>query len=132
MAVIKNRYNEVFEVEMDGWCYGIANYPGEVFPGLIHRVIKEIGPVFQSAITNHYCFNVLDLSAKLSKAAKYLVSEKEIAFSILSFLPNPALLNETERGVLTEVVDQVEKKYGGALRRLNRRWHLEMNLKSAA
>ena len=125
MLPVKDSYDEIFKIEMDGWCYGITNYPGEIFPGLIHRVIKELSPSFREAIEHHLVFNVIETSQKFSKAAKYLISDKEIAFSILSQLPNPAALDEDAQFVLAQVIDQVERTYGGALERLQKKWGWE-------
>jgi hypothetical protein len=57
--------------------------------------------------------------------SKYLVDEREITFSILSQLPNPATLGEDGQFVLGQIVDQVEQAYGGALERLERKWSTE-------
>ena len=118
-------FEEIFKVEIDGWCYGIANYPGEVFPGLVHRVVKELAPSFKAAIDHGVVFDILDISLKLSRAAKYLVDEREICFSILAQLPNPASLNEEGQFTLAQIIDQAEQAHGGALERLEKKWKLE-------
>ena len=118
-------YDEIFNIEMDGWCYGIQNYPGEIFAGLLHAVVKEISPAFKLAIQHNYVFNALELSAKLSKAAKYLVHEKEIAFSIVAQLPSPLDLSEDEQFVMAQIIDQVEQAYGGVIERLERKWSFD-------
>ena len=110
---------------MDGWCYGIQNYPGEIFPGLVHAVVKELAPGFKLAIKHNYVFDVLDLSARLSKAAKYLVHEQEIAFSIMAHLPSPSEFDEDGQFVLAQLIDQVEQAYGGVVERMERKWTLE-------
>jgi hypothetical protein len=125
MLPVKDRYDEVFSVEIDGWCYGITKYPGEVFPALVHSVVKELGPSFRTAIEANHVFDILDIATRLSRAAKYLVDEREIAFSMLSQLPSPHLLGEEAQFVLAQVIDQVEQAYGGALDRLERKWNLE-------
>lgn len=125
MLPVKDSYDEVFKVEMEGWCYGIANYPGEIFPGLVHRVIKELGPSFREAIEHHLVFNVIETSQKFSKSAKYLINDKEIAFSILSTLPNPSVLDEDAQFIMAQIIDQVERAYGGALDRLQKKWGWE-------
>ena len=127
-----NNFSEVFALEIDGWCYGISNYPGEIYPGLVHRIIREVKPAFDAAIANQHVFEVSDIASRLSKAAKYLISEKEIAFSIMSHLPNPMQLDERGKRTLAQIVNSAELKYSGALARLQRRWHLEENLRSAA
>jgi hypothetical protein len=122
MFKVKDKFDEIFKVEIEAWCYGIATYPAEIFPALIHRVVKELGVTFREAIINHMAFDVIDVATKISKAGKYLVDEKEIAFSILAQLPNPNVLDEEGQYVLANVIDQVEQAYGGALERLQRRW----------
>ena len=125
MSENKNSYEEIFKVELDGWCYGITNYPGEIFPGLVHRVVKELGPTFVAALEHNVIFDILDISMKLSKAAKYLVDEREICFSILAQFPHPTTLKEDGQFALAQVIDQVEQAYGGALDRLNKKWNIE-------
>jgi hypothetical protein len=119
---VLDRYDQVFEMEMEGWCYGITNYPGEVSSKLIHYIIREIADVFRAALEHNVIFDIIDLSTRISRAAKYLVDEREIAFSILANFPNPITLSEDAQFALGQVVDQVEKSYGGALVRLERKW----------
>jgi hypothetical protein len=132
MLAVKDRYDEVFNVEVDGWCYGIANYPGEVFPALVHSVVKEMAPSFTAAIESNVIFDVLDVATRLSRAAKYLIDDREITFSILSQLPGPSSLSEDGQFVLAQIIDQVEQAYGGALERLERKWNLERRRSSNA
>ena len=126
------RYGEIFEIEAEGWCYGIQNYPGEIFPALVHAVVREMGPWFLDSIQNGYVFDPLKLGADISKAAKYLIHEKEVAFSIVAQLPHPSSLNETEQFVMAQIVDKVEKEYGGVIDRLQRKWFFESKRKEAA
>jgi hypothetical protein len=121
MEVI-DRYDEIFAIELDGWCYGIQNYPGEVFPGLVHAVVRELRPGFKKAIEHNVPFDVLKVSKSISRAAKYLVHEKEIAFSVLAQLPSPLELDEDGQYIMAMIIDQVEQEYGGALERLQRKW----------
>lgn len=125
MSEVLDRYDEVFNVEVDGWCYGVANYPGEVFPGLVHRVVQELAPTFRSAIEHNHVFDILDVSLRFSRAAKYLVDEREICFSILAQLPHPSTLTEDGQFVLAQIIDQAEQAYGGALERLEKKWLVE-------
>ena len=120
-----DNFEEVFRVEIDGWCYGIANYPGEIFPGLIHRVIKELSNSFRAAIERGVVFDILDISLKLSRAAKYLVDEREICFSILAQLPNPSTLDEDAQFTVAQIIDQAEQAHGGAIERLEKKWKLD-------
>lgn len=125
----KDRYDEVFQVEVEGWCYGITNYPGEVFPGLVHRIIKELAPSFRAAVEHHVVFDLLDISLKFSRAAKYLVDEREICFSILGQMPHPSSLDPDAQYVMAQIIDQAEQAYGGALERLEKLWAIEKSTK---
>ena len=132
---VKHSFNEIFDVEVDGWCYGLTHFPGEIHPAIVFRVIKELSLAFNEAVKAHYVFNVLDLALKLSRSAKYLVGEREIAFAILAELPNPLELSEEEQFIVAQIVDQVEQAYGGVVERLTRKWrqdHERVRTKRAA
>jgi hypothetical protein len=124
MFPVKNRYDEVFQIEIDGWCFGITNYPGEVSPQIVHRIIRELASGFQSAIEHNVVFDINDLAARFSKAARYLIHEKELAFAIIAQLPNPATLLEEQQCVLGLVIDKVEQVYPGALESFYKRWQV--------
>jgi hypothetical protein len=125
MSGVKNRYDEVFQIEMEGWAYGLANYPGEIFPELVFRVIRELESSFVAALQHGHAFNILELSEIFSKAAKYLVHEKDISFCILSILPLPSSLDLDAQFTMAQVIDQVEQTYGGALERMEKKWKWE-------
>ena len=125
MLKVIDRYDEIFEIEIDGWCYGVANFPGEISTGLVHRVVRELTDVFRAAIEHNYVFNILGVAEKISKAAKYLIDEREITFSILAQLPNPVTISEDQQFVLAQIVDQAEQAYGGAIERLEKKWAWE-------
>jgi len=127
---IKDHFDEVFEIEMDGWSHGISNYPGEIFPGLVHSIVKELRPSFKAAFEYNYVFNIHKIATKFAKATKFRVPEKEIAFSILAQFPNPAGLTEDEQFVMAQIIDQVEQEYGGALDRLKSKWNHERRFKN--
>jgi hypothetical protein len=115
-------YEEVFQVEIDGWCYGIENYPGEFYPNLVHIIIREMKPMLKGVLEKGVVFNIIQIAEKLAKASKYRVHEKELAFSILAQLPNPSELGEDGQFAMAQVLDKVEQVYEGVLERLERRW----------
>lgn len=126
MIKVKDKYDEIFQIEMEGWAYGIANYPGEIFPELVFRVIQELEGSFLMAIKHYHAFNIIELSQLFSKAAKYLVHEQDIAFCILSLFPSPAKLGDMDAAcVMGQIIDQVEQAHGGALERLEKKWKWE-------
>ncbi len=115
---------------MEGWCFGITNYPGEVSPQIVHRIVRELASSFQAAIEHNVVFDILDLAGKFSAAARCLVHEHEIAFAIMAQLPNPANLHEDQQCILGMVIDKVEQKYPGALETFYKRW--QIGVKEAA
>jgi hypothetical protein len=128
---VKGHFDEIFSIDIDGWCYGVQNYPGELFPGLVHAVIRELAPTFRGALEHNFVFDILDVSKRISRAAKFLVHEKEICFAILAHLPNPTTLEEEAQYTLAHVIDQVEQHYGGALTRLQKKWAWEREQQAA-
>jgi hypothetical protein len=124
MFPVKNRYDEVFEIEIDGWVFGLTNYPGEISAPVVHRIIRELATSFYAAIEHNVVFNVLEIAGKFSEAARFLIHEQEIALAIVAQLPNPANLMEEQQCVLGLVIDQVEQAYPGALDNFYKRWQI--------
>jgi hypothetical protein len=124
MFPVKNRYDEVFEIEIDGWCFGLNNYPGEISAPVIHRIIRELATSFQAAIEHNVVFNVIKIAGKFAEASRFLIHEQEIAMAIMAQLPNPATLFEEQQCVLGLVIDQVEQAYPGALESFYKRWQI--------
>jgi hypothetical protein len=124
MFQVKDRYDEVFEIEIDGWVFGLTNYPGEVSPQIVHRIIRELATSFHLAIDHNVVFSPLKIAAKFSEAARFLIHEQEIAMAIVAQLPNPATLAEEQQCVLGLVIDQVEQAFPGALESFYARWKI--------
>ncbi|MEZ4753127.1 MAG: hypothetical protein R3A13_02315 [Bdellovibrionota bacterium] len=129
---VRDHFNEYFDIEMDGWVHGITNYPGEVYKELVHTIIRELKPAFEQSITHFYAFDIVSISLRFSKAAKYLIHEKEVAFCILAQFPHPQQLDEDSQFIMAQIIDQVEHEWGGAVERLNRKWNLTSNSQEAA
>lgn len=135
MIIPKHRYDEIFEIEVDGWCYAIARFEGEISPSIVHRLLKEFAPSLQRSVECHYAFDPLAVARRISKSAKYLISEKEVLFCLLTHLPRPDGLNEEAQYVLAMIVDQAERVYAGVLPRLEKKWkgeRLEAERRKAA
>lgn len=128
---VNGKYDEVFKVEIDCWCYGLNKFPGEMTGALVHRVIREMQPIFRGAVDNNFVFDLLYTARLIAVAVNDILSEKEIVFSILAQLPGPHELTEDGQFVLAQIVDQAEQEYGGVLDRLERRWRGERESKSA-
>jgi hypothetical protein len=100
---------------VERWCFGLAQYPGEINTRLVHFAVREMRGDLQEAIEACCVIDVLDTALQLSRAAKYLVDEREIAYQILQTLPDPTALNEEQQFTLCQIVDQVENAYGDAI-----------------
>ena len=124
MFLVKDRYDEVFQIELDGWCFGITNYPGEISPNIIHRIVRELAASLQAAIEHNVAFNILEISENISIATRGRVHTKEIALAMIAQLPNPAILQEEQQCVLGVIIDTVDREYTGALESFYRRWNL--------
>jgi hypothetical protein len=122
MFPVKDRYDEVFDIEIDGWVFGLTNYPGEISPQIIHRIIRELATSFHLAIDHNVVFNPLHIAARFSEAARFLIHEQEIVMAIVAQLPNPATLADEQQCVLGMIIDQVEQAYPGALTSFYDRW----------
>ncbi len=115
--------DELFWETVDGWAYGIKNYPGEIYPELVYQVVKELGDDIRLAIRCELIVDLIKIGEKFNAAAKYLVPEKELAFNLLAQLPSPSQLKtENQLFSLAQAIDSVEKKIPGAIERLERKW----------
>ncbi len=117
-----NQFAEIYEVELECWCYGLKGVNKGIDNSVLHKVIKEFAPVLHEAVRNLYVCNILETAERLVKASKLKVSEREIAFYILSMLPAPVELNEEQQNTVLQIVDIVEKVYSGAAQRLEKKW----------
>jgi hypothetical protein len=115
-------YEEVFAIEIEGWCHGIAQYPGEIFPALVFSIIKELAPSFRQAIVAGVEFDIPDISMTISRSAKYLVDEQEIAIRIFLTLPHPETIPVQSHTTLRGVVEKVELMYPGIFELLEEKW----------
>ncbi len=108
-------YNkEIFDVEIEGWCYGLRNYPGEVYTELVSCVLDEVSPCFKAALEVGYAFNVLDIAEKFVEAGHYIVDHYTITKLICQKLPNPSKIeDEDELYVVANILDKIESQYVG-------------------
>lgn len=118
-------YKDLFVIEIEGWCHGIAKYSGEISSVLVFSVVKALAPAFRRAISELYVFDIIDVATKISKAAKYLVSEQDITFKILSNFPDPVTVTEDQQYIIAQILEKVEKKHGGAIGILEEKWRNE-------
>lgn len=123
-----NSFSQIYNVELECWCYGISNTTEKVDHRVLHQVIKSFAPVIREAIENLYVIDVVDTAKRLVESGKCKPSEqKEIAFYILSILPTPCELTKEQNDVLIHIVNQVEDVYVGAFQRLEKKWKATNN-----
>lgn len=113
--ITNSSYNkEVFDVEIEGWCYGLRNYPGEVYTELVSSVLDEVSPCFKAALEIGLAFDVLKIAEKFVEATHYIVDHYTITKLICQKLPNPNKMDdEDELYVIAEILDKIEKQYVG-------------------
>jgi len=129
---VADKYNEIFEIEIDCWCYGFAKFPGEITPALVHRVIKELTTIFRAAIDHNYVFNLHETAQLVHESIGGVIDEKEITHAILAQFPQPFELSEDGQFIMAQIIDQAEQRYGGVLERLEKRWKSSRPQKKSA
>lgn len=120
---MQNKFEEAFEVDISGWCYGLKHYPGEMHGALVHGIIREMSPIFYESICNNYAFDLVKVAQRICQACKYLIAEVEVVYSILAKIPSPRYFkNEDQMFTIATILDGVEKKYPGVITRMESRW----------
>ncbi len=118
-------YAQIFKEEIASYLSALEEYPGEIFPELVFRLVRELENTFVKAIENEYAFPVLEIGEEIAAASKYLVHPKDISFCILSVLPSPNNFGEDAQFTMANIIDQVEQEHGGAIERLEKKWRWE-------
>jgi len=134
MVLTKERptYRRLFPIELQSWQEAISKFDGEVNDELVYDCLDLVFPAFRKAIECGVVFDVMEISSQFSRAAKYLVDERMIAFKILASLPDPLTLQEDERMVLSAITEKVEDRYKGTVAYLERKWALDRRRAQAA
>ena len=121
----KLSFADLFDIEMEGWCIGIKKNIDNLDPRSILQVISELYGVFHAAIEKNYVFNIIAVAEHFSVAANRKVNQKTIVFYILSLFPHPKDLTAEQKKTMDQIIDQVEDTFGGAHKRLQKRWNME-------
>lgn len=116
-------FEEIFEIELKCWCFGISNSNEKLDQKLLHRILKEFSNIFRESIENLYEFDLIQTSKRLIVAGNCDIPEREVVFHILSYLPTPCELTKEQNEVLNNIVTKVENIYGGAFERLAKKWN---------
>lgn len=119
---MSSSFGELLELELECWCHGLTRVQGRVDVSVLHEVIQEFAPVLGQAIEELVPCNIISITKRLLRASRCRVSEKEIAFYLLSHLPLPKDLNERQIEILNSTIESVENVYSGAFSRLRKKW----------
>jgi hypothetical protein len=118
-------FEKAFRLEVDSWCYGLANLQETILPGVVHRVIKELSPILKKSLEEGYALSISEAAQALEVACGKVVPEKEIAFALIAQLPDPKVLNATGKEVFALIIAQAERKYGKVVQRVKEKFQLE-------
>jgi hypothetical protein len=119
---VNKSFEEIFEIELKCWCFGISQTSEKVDHKVLHRIIKEFSSVFRESIEQLYAFDIIETAQRLIEASRSSVSEREIAFYILSYLPTPSELTKEQSQVLELIIQKLEDTHGGAFERVEKKW----------
>ena len=119
---MSNSFEEVFEIELKCWCYGLERVDEAVDASVLHKVIKEFSPVLKEAVQREYEFSIVDVAMRFVTAAKCKNLLREIVYYIASHLPAPFELSETEKQTLQRIIITAERKYQGINKRYETKW----------
>ena len=120
--LVKDGYDTIFQNEIECWTYGLSSFPGELSAELVHRVIREMSPVFKGAVSHNFVFDLIETADLLCNACRNAVQQRDMIFSILIHLQPPYELDEESQFVLAQIIDQAEAVYGDVLDAMERKW----------
>jgi hypothetical protein len=115
-------YQEIFNIEINGWCHGLSQYPGEISQTLVFSAVQALGASFRRAILEKSTIDIPDIANRLSKASKYLVSEQDIVLRILANFPHPSSVDAESQQIMGQIIDQVDRKFKGIKSLLELKW----------
>ncbi|MGI6680780.1 MAG: hypothetical protein ACOX3T_04775 [Bdellovibrionota bacterium] len=109
---------DIFDLEIQAWCYGLKNYPGEIYTDLVLAVIDEVTPCFIEALKSNLQFSVVDIANKFVEASHYVVDHYTITKLICQKLPNPNELTDNandmdELYLIANILSEIEEHYVG-------------------
>ena len=115
---------KTFDNEIESWCYGLRNYPGEIYTELISALFDEIAPSFHEMIKTGQPFNVLEIAEKFVEASHYIIDHYTITKLICQKFPNPNNLTDMDMlYTIAQMLDEIEKQYVGFQEVMERFWN---------
>lgn len=106
---------DIFDLEIQAWCYGLKNYPGEIYTDLVAAVLDEVAPCFKEALKSKLQISVIDIADKFVEASHYIVDHYTITKLICQKFPNPNDLADDmdELYLIANILDEIEGRYVG-------------------
>lgn len=106
---------DIFDLEIQAWCYGLKNFPGEIYTDLVAAVLDEVAPCFREALKSNLKINVVDIAEQFVEASHYIVDHYTITKLICQKFPNPNELSEDmdELYAIANILDEIEGQYVG-------------------
>ncbi|MCS6961053.1 MAG: hypothetical protein NZT61_00920 [Deltaproteobacteria bacterium] len=118
-------FKEILKIELEGWCYGISNYPGEIHAGLIHRIIQELQGTICRAMEEDVEIDFVKLGTKIAQASRYMVDEREVTFSLLCQLPNPNYLDGKEQQYVRRAIQKACETFPEIEQMMELKWKFD-------
>ncbi len=119
---LPNDYSEMFDLEVEAWCFALRTYVGEPTPGLVDRLIGAFEGSLHKAVEAGYVFDIGQIAVQLSESTKFRVSRDDILMALAAYLPHPTLLNNESQMCLAQIVDSLEQLSPGMHNKLEVYW----------
>ena len=106
---------DIFDLDIQAWCYGLKNYPGQINTDLVAAVLNEVAPCFKEALKANLQFRVVDIAEQFVEASHYVVDHYTITKLICQSFPNPNDLSDDmdELYLIANILDEIEGQYVG-------------------
>lgn len=111
-----------FDLEVESWVHGLWKFPGEVFPGLVQNVLKEMLVLWHVAVERSCPFPIARISRRMAQALGQLVSEEEVILGLCALLPHPWYVAALPRITLALIVEQAAERSPGLALRMRESW----------
>lgn len=122
---------EMITFNLERWCFAVRNYPGEIYPKLIYKVIKHMAQTLREAIELDLIVNLVALGQRLAADGKFVVSEHDVVVALTAALPSPASVDKAHHLTLAQTLGLVEQVIPENLKNIKEHWELERLRKPA-
>lgn len=110
-----NSYAEIFPIEIEGWCYGIESFPGELSALTVKRVVLQLQPSFFKALREGIAIDIVSIARQFTIAARGVVSVREVAEWLVLAMPAPQYLDEDAMYLLANALSAADASNEGLI-----------------